>query len=101
MFGWQITEPGPDVRRALTRAAMRVPRPGSGELLVAVDACGVCRTDLHVASGELPAHRRSVVPGHEIVGHVLELGEGATGFRPGDRVGLAWLRQVDGTCRYC
>lgn len=80
---------------------MRVPRPGPGELLVAVDACGVCRTDLHVATGELPAHRRPVVPGHEIVGHVLELGDGATGFAPGDRVGVAWLRHTDGTCRHC
>jgi len=101
MFGWQVTAPGPDVRRALTRVPMRVPRPGPGELLVAVDACGVCRTDLHVATGELPARRRSVVPGHEIVGHVLEVGADATGFRPGDRVGVAWLRHTDGTCRYC
>jgi propanol-preferring alcohol dehydrogenase len=101
MFGWQVRAPGSDVRRSLVRVPMRVPRPAAGELLVAVDACGVCRTDLHVASGELPVHRPSVVPGHEVVGHVLELGEGVTSFRPGDRVGVAWLRETDGTCRYC
>ncbi|MDY7090848.1 MAG: zinc-binding alcohol dehydrogenase family protein [Actinomycetota bacterium] len=101
MYGWQVRDPGPDVRRAMTRAAMRVPRPAAGELLVAVDACGVCRTDLHVVCGDLPVHRPSVVPGHEIVGHVLEPGDGVSGFRAGDRVGVAWLRRTDGTCRYC
>ncbi|MCM4084414.1 zinc-binding alcohol dehydrogenase family protein [Paractinoplanes hotanensis] len=101
MYGWQVTEPGNDIGRALRRTAMFVPRPGPGELLVAVDACGVCRTDLHIVSGELPPHRRHVVPGHEIVGHVLELGAGAEGFRPGDRVGAAWLRETCGQCRYC
>lgn len=101
MYGWQVREPGPDIRHALVRAPLRVPRPGPGELLVAVDACGVCRTDLHVVTGELPVHQPSVVPGHEIVGHVLEAGAGTTRFRPGDRVGVAWLRRTDGTCRYC
>lgn len=101
MFGWQVQAPGSDLERALVRVPMTVPRPAPGELLVAVDACGVCRTDLHVASGELPVHRPSVVPGHEIVGHVLETGEGVTGFAAGDRVGVAWLRSTDGTCRYC
>jgi alcohol dehydrogenase, propanol-preferring len=101
MFGWQVKAPGPDVRGALARVPMVVPRPAAGELLVAVDACGVCRTDLHVATGELPVHRPAVVPGHEIVGHVLETGSGVTTFRPGDRVGAAWLRGTDGTCRFC
>ncbi|GIF23360.1 propanol-preferring alcohol dehydrogenase [Actinoplanes tereljensis] len=101
MFGWQVKEPGPDIRRALIRVPMVVPRPAPGELLVAVDACGVCRTDLHVVTGELPVHRPRVVPGHEIVGHVLESGDGVTGFRAGDRVGAAWLRGTDGTCRFC
>jgi propanol-preferring alcohol dehydrogenase len=101
VLGWQVRNPGPDVERSLHRTSMIVPRPAPGELLVAVDACGVCRTDLHVAAGDLPVHRASVVPGHEVVGHVLELGEGATGFRPGDRVGVAWLRETCGRCRYC
>ncbi|KUL23501.1 zinc-binding alcohol dehydrogenase family protein [Actinoplanes awajinensis] len=101
MYGWQVVEPGPDVRQALRRVAMPAPRPAPGELLLAVDACGVCRTDLHVAAGELPVHRPRVVPGHEIVGHVLETGSDVTGYAPGDRVGVAWLRHTCGECRYC
>jgi propanol-preferring alcohol dehydrogenase len=101
MRAWQVQAPGPDIAHALRRAELPDPRPGPGELLVAVDACGVCRTDLHVAAGELPVHRPSVVPGHEVVGHVAEVGDGVTGFAAGDRVGVAWLRSADGTCRYC
>ncbi|WP_322975324.1 zinc-dependent alcohol dehydrogenase family protein [Actinacidiphila bryophytorum] len=84
---------------------MRVDRPagapGPGELLVEVEACGVCRTDLHLAEGDLPPHRPGTVPGHEIVGRVLAAGEGVTRHAPGDRVGGAWLRGTCGTCRYC
>jgi propanol-preferring alcohol dehydrogenase len=101
MLAWQVQVPGPDIARALRRVEMPDPRPGPGELLVAVDACGVCRTDLHVAAGELPVHRASVVPGHEVVGHVAEVGQGVTGFRRGDRVGVAWLRETCGRCRFC
>ena len=101
MQGWQVVSPGPDMHQALRRVTMPVPRPGPDELLVAVEACGVCRTDLHVASGDLPVHRPCVVPGHEVVGQVLELGEAVTGFRVGDRVGVAWLRETCGRCRYC
>jgi propanol-preferring alcohol dehydrogenase len=78
-----------------------VPEPGVGELLVHVRACGVCRTDLHVAEGDLPVRRPGVVPGHEVVGVVAALGEGVRGHAPGDRVGVAWLRHTDGTCRHC
>ena len=78
-----------------------VPQPAAGELLLAVRTCGVCRTDLHVAEGDLPIHRRHVTPGHEVVGEVVALGEGATGFTPGDRVGIAWLRHTCGECGYC
>lgn len=82
-----------------TRAA--VPEPGPGELLVAVQACGVCRTDLHVAEGDLAVHRPGVIPGHEVVGEVVAAGPGAAGFTPGDRVGIAWLRHTCGLCSYC
>jgi propanol-preferring alcohol dehydrogenase len=101
MQAWQVQTPGPDLAHALTRVEMPDPRPGPGELLVAVDACGVCRTDLHVAARELPVHRPSVVPGHEVVGHVAGVGAGVTGFAEGDRVGVAWLRETDGTCEFC
>jgi propanol-preferring alcohol dehydrogenase len=101
MRAWQVQAPGPDIARALRRVEMPDPRPGPGELLVAVDACGVCRTDLHVTAGELAVHRPSVVPGHEVVGHVAEVGPGTDGFQPGDRVGVAWLRETCGACRFC
>jgi propanol-preferring alcohol dehydrogenase len=75
--------------------------PGEGEILIRVRACGVCRTDLHVVDGELPAPKTSLVPGHEIVGVVEAVGRGVTGFRCGDRVGVPWLGWTCGTCRYC
>lgn len=86
----------------LERVTTEVPRPGPAELLVAVLACGVCRTDLHVAEGDLPVHRERVTPGHEVVGEVVEVGAGAGDeFRVGDRVGIAWLRHTCGVCKYC
>ncbi|MDE3170242.1 MAG: zinc-dependent alcohol dehydrogenase family protein [Acidobacteriota bacterium] len=78
-----------------------VPAPGPGEVLVRVKMCGVCRTDLHVVEGELPPRKSPVIPGHQIVGIVEKLGEGAERFRPGARVGIAWLHSTDGTCEYC
>jgi len=77
-----------------------VPVPGEHEVLVRVLACGVCRTDLHVVDGEIPANY-PVVPGHEIVGEVLALGEGVDEFAPGMRAGIPWLGRTCGTCRYC
>jgi propanol-preferring alcohol dehydrogenase len=77
-----------------------VPEPGPEDILVRVLACGVCRTDLHVADGDLPISR-PVVPGHEIVGEVLRCGSAVTRFRPGDRAGIAWLGSTCGVCRYC
>lgn len=77
-----------------------IPEPGEGELLVEVLACGVCRTDLHVVDGEIPA-KYPVVPGHEIVGRVAKLGPGAEGFSIGQRVGIPWLAKTCGTCSYC
>ena len=74
-------------------------RPAQGELLVRVLACGVCRTDLHVAEGDLPVHRRGVVPGHEVVGEVVE--SPSSEWEIGQRIGIAWLRHTCGRCRYC
>ena len=78
-----------------------VPRPGTGEILVAVSACGVCRTDLHVVDGELPHPKLPIVPGHEIVGRVAALGGGVVGFEIGQRVGVTWLGATCGACPYC
>jgi alcohol dehydrogenase, propanol-preferring len=77
------------------------PKPAPGQVLVRVQVCGVCRTDLHVIEGELPPKKSPVIPGHQVVGTVEELGEGATRFELGSRVGIAWLHQADGTCPYC
>ena len=77
------------------------PQPGPGELRVRVGACGVCRTDLHVVDGELPAVVPPVIPGHEIVGRVDALGPGVEGFVPGQRVGIPWLGHTCGQCWYC
>ncbi|SDU45662.1 zinc-binding alcohol dehydrogenase family protein [Jiangella alkaliphila] len=101
MRAWRVTSPGPMESRPLTLVDEPIPGPGPGELLVRVLACGVCRTDLHVAEGDLPAHRPHVVPGHEVVGEVVTVRDDGAGFAPGDRVGIAWLRGTDGTCAYC
>jgi propanol-preferring alcohol dehydrogenase len=78
-----------------------VPDPGPGEIRVRVSACGVCRTDLHLAEGDLPPHRPATVPGHEIVGAVDAVGAGTSRFELGQRAGIAWLRWTCGRCRWC
>jgi propanol-preferring alcohol dehydrogenase len=80
---------------------LEVSRPADGELLVRVSACAICRTDLHVIEGDLPLARSPLVPGHQIVGRVTETGARCERFRPGDRVGVAWLRRTCGACSYC
>ncbi len=77
------------------------PKPGKGELLVRVSACGVCRTDLHVIEGELPPRKSPVIPGHQVVGIVEKQGENASRFAIGARIGIAWLHRTDGVCEYC
>ncbi len=98
MRSWQVVRPGPITGRPVQMIIKHIPEPAEGELLVRVLACGVCRTDLHVAEGDLPVHRPNVVPGHEVVGEVVA---GAAGFDAGERVGIAWLRYTCGRCRYC
>jgi alcohol dehydrogenase, propanol-preferring len=78
-----------------------VPEPAAGEILIAIEACGVCRTDLHVVDGELPHPKLPIVPGHEIVGRVAALGPGVKNFTPGARVGVPWLGAACGACPYC
>ena len=78
-----------------------IPRPALDEVLVKIEACGVCRTDLHVVDGELSNPKLPLIPGHEIVGRVEELGAKAQGLHIGQRVGIPWLGSTCGTCRYC
>jgi propanol-preferring alcohol dehydrogenase len=102
MTAWEVGAAGPGAGLgALRRVTRPVPRPAGGELLVRVTACAVCRTDLHLAQGDLPPHRVPVVPGHEVVGRVVAAGLGVAGFRPGERVGVAWLRGTCGRCGRC
>ena len=108
MKAWRVRQPGPMDSRPLEHVTTDAPRPAPGELLVAVRACGVCRTDLHVAEGDLPVHRPGVIPGHEVVAEVIEVGpeiDSATPqggeFAVGDRVGIAWLRYTCGRCKFC
>ncbi|CAJ1503178.1 zinc-binding alcohol dehydrogenase family protein [[Mycobacterium] burgundiense] len=102
MRAWRVHAPGPMPTAPLRAVTADVPRPGPAELLVAVRACGVCRTDLHVAEGDLAVHRPAVIPGHEVVGEVVETGpDTGGGFAVGDRVGIAWLRHTCGRCRFC
>jgi propanol-preferring alcohol dehydrogenase len=101
MKAWEVVEPGPIDGGPLRLVDRPVPEPGPGQIRVQVSACGVCRTDLHVAEGDLPVHRPRVVPGHEVVGRVDAVGPNAGRFSIGDRVGLAWLATTCGVCRFC
>ena len=101
MKAWVVQQPGPIDEGPLAFVERPTPEPAAGELRVRVAVCGVCRTDLHLAEGDLPPHGPEVVPGHEIVGVVDRLGPGASRFAPGERVGIAWLRRTCGTCRFC
>lgn len=87
--------------KALTLQQRPVPNPGEGEVQVAVQACAVCRTDLHVVDGELPNPKLPLIIGHEIVGRVTRLGDGVRGLRVGDRVGVPWLGWTCGKCSFC
>jgi alcohol dehydrogenase, propanol-preferring len=101
MRAWVVHEPGPMASGPLRMVERDVPEPGRGELLIRVLACGVCRTDLHLAEGDLPPRAPDITPGHEVVGEVVAAGPGAARFAAGDRVGVAWLAGTDGTCEYC
>ena len=96
MLAWQARGDG-----TLTRAEVPVPVPADDEVLVRVRACGVCRTDLHVVDGDLPPRRSPVVPGHEVVGVVEQVGARVRGRVAGERVGVAWLRSTCGECTWC
>ncbi|GAA2230703.1 zinc-binding alcohol dehydrogenase family protein [Promicromonospora sukumoe] len=96
MWAWQTRVDG-----TLTHTELPLPVPADEEVLVRVLACGVCRTDLHVVDGDLPPHRSPVVPGHEVVGVVEQVGTRVHGRTVGERVGIAWLRSTCGECTWC
>jgi propanol-preferring alcohol dehydrogenase len=98
-----LDEPMPVVEgsRVLRLAEVPAPEPGADELLIRVNVCGVCRTDLDIAEGRLRAPRYPVIPGHQVVGHVVGAGRDASSFREGDRVGVAWINWACGVCRWC
>ena len=97
MWAMQLKTP----RTPLVPVELAEPQPGAGEVRVAVAACGVCRTDLHVVDGDLPHPKLPIVPGHEIVGRVDAVGPGVTGLETGMRVGIPWLGHTCGSCPYC
>jgi propanol-preferring alcohol dehydrogenase len=97
-----VYAPKPIADHPLTLVDIPIPEPHAGEVLIKVEVCGVCRTDLHVTEGDLPPHRSPVIPGHETVGTVTQLGPGSGRLvKEGDRVGVAWLHASCGSCVYC
>ena len=101
MKAWIVGTPGPVDGAPLQLIDRPTPQPGPHEVRVRVSVCGVCRTDLHLAEGDLAPRRAEVVPGHEIVGVVDDTGEECARFDRGDRIGIGWLRSTCGTCRFC
>jgi propanol-preferring alcohol dehydrogenase len=85
----------------LRETDLPIPQPGPREVRVEVRACGLCHTDLHTMEGDLPPHKRPVVPGHQIVGIVDAVGTGVSNLQKGDRVGIPWLHSADGNCEFC
>ena len=101
MRAWVVHQPGPMASGPVRLTERPRPEPGDGQLLIRVICCGVCRTDLHLAEGDLDPKAPDVTPGHEVVGVVEATGPGVVRFGTGDRVGVAWLAGTDGACRYC
>jgi len=101
MNAWVVHQPGPIDSEPLQRLERGVPVPLGRQVRVQITCCGVCRTDLHLAEGDLLPKHADVTPGHEVVGIVDALGENASRFALGDRVGVAWLGGTDGSCRFC
>jgi propanol-preferring alcohol dehydrogenase len=96
-----LHQPAPIADRPLQIEDVPVPEPGPEEVLLRVEACGVCRTDLHIASGDLKPQREAIIPGHQIVGRVERLGKGVNQLKAKARVGVSWMGGVDGDCLLC
>ena len=101
MRAWRVEHPGPLSGGPLVAGECPDPRPRRGEVLLRIRTCGVCRTDLHLAEGDLKPRHPGIIPGHEVVGEVVARGPGATRFRAGERVGVPWLGGTCGSCRFC
>lgn len=101
MKAWSLRTPATVDEHPLHLIDVETPRVREDEVLVRVSSCGICRTDLHVVEGELPARLSPVIPGHQIVGRVAEMGSQVQGFALNDRVGIAWLNRTCGQCKYC
>ena len=101
MLAMSLNEPDLIENNPLKLVEIETPKPGAQEALVRVQMCGICHTDLHTVEGELDLPKKPIVPGHQVVGVVEKLGEGATRFKEGDRIGMAWLYSTCGKCSYC
>ena len=93
--------PGPVLENPLHLVELPTPMPGPGQVLIRVDYCGICHTDLHTVEGELPLARLPLIPGHQVVGRVVDRGPVGKRLQTGERVGLAWLYHTCGACRFC
>ena len=96
-----LDHPAPVEAQPLRQGEIAPPEPGAGQVRLRITHCGVCRTDLHIVEGDLPPKKTPVIPGHQIVGNVEAVGPGAHRFRPGDRLGVAWLNWTCRRCQYC
>lgn len=96
-----LYKPAPIETRPLVLSDIEKPSPGKGEVLIRVSKCGVCRTDLHIVEGELPPVKLPLIPGHQVIGYIEEVGEGVEGLGRGERVGVPWLHWACGSCKYC
>jgi propanol-preferring alcohol dehydrogenase len=101
MLAMILNEPAPIENNPLKLVDIQTPKPGPHEILVRVQVCGICHTDLHTVEGELDLPKKPVIPGHQVVGVVEKSGEGASRFKEGDRAGMAWLYFTCGKCSYC
>lgn len=101
MTAWVLKGPRRVDERPLELSGIPIPQPSADEVLVKVNACAICRTDLHVVEGELPVRKTNVVPGHQVVGTIERIGPDVGDLSAGDRVGIAWLNRTCGECRFC
>jgi propanol-preferring alcohol dehydrogenase len=101
MKAWIVEEQKNIEDKPVKLVELPVPEPGENEIRIKITHCGICRTDLHIAEGDIPLSKKHVVPGHEIVGVVDKVGPGAKKYKIGDRVGVSWLYWTCGKCKYC